>query len=88
MVSPKRILIATYSMCKEGFDVTTLKTLIMATPRPDIEQIVGRILRVEKEKRTTEPLIVDIVDMVFRRQFQERLALYKSRKYTIEKTIF
>jgi superfamily II DNA or RNA helicase len=88
MVSTKRILIATYSMCKEGFDVTTLKTLIMATPRPDIEQIVGRILRVEKEKRTTEPLIVDIVDMVFRRQFQERLALYKSRKYTIEKTIF
>jgi superfamily II DNA or RNA helicase len=57
----------------------------MATPRPDIEQIVGRILRVEKSKRTTEPLIIDIVDPTFRRQFQSRLGLYKERSYVIEK---
>ena len=43
----KRILIATYAMCKEGFDVPTLNTLLMATPRPDIDQVVGRILRVQ-----------------------------------------
>jgi superfamily II DNA or RNA helicase len=42
------VLIATYAMCKEGFDVPTLNTLLMATPRPDVDQIVGRILRVEK----------------------------------------
>jgi superfamily II DNA or RNA helicase len=58
----------------------------MATSRPDIEQIVGRILRIEKDKRNVEPLIIDIVDPAFRRQFQERLSLYKSRKYNIEKT--
>jgi superfamily II DNA or RNA helicase len=71
-------------MCKEGFDVATLNTLMMATPRPDIDQIVGRILRTEKSKRTINPLILDIVDSTMRRQFQQRLALYKKRNYTID----
>jgi len=84
----KRILISTYQLVKEGFDVQKLNTLVMATPRPDIEQIVGRILRVEKSKRTTEPLIIDIVDPTFRRQFQSRLSLYKERSYVIEKVKF
>ena len=81
----KRILIGTYQLCKEGFDVPSLNTLVMATPRPDVVQIVGRILRVEKGKRTVEPLILDIVDAAFRRQFQVRNTLYKERMYTVEK---
>jgi superfamily II DNA or RNA helicase len=81
----KKILIATYSMCKEGFDVPTLNTLLMATPRPDVDQIVGRILRVEKSTRKIHPLILDIVDPQFRRQFQERNGLYKKRAYKITK---
>ena len=85
--STKRILIATYSMCKEGFDVATLNTLLIATSRPDVDQIVGRILRVEKEGRKINPLILDVVDPAFRRQFQERLQLYKKRNYLIEKQL-
>ena len=81
----KTILIATYAMCKEGFDVPTLNTLVMATPRPDVDQIVGRILRVEKSARTATPLILDLVDPQFRRQFQERNALYKQRSYKVTK---
>jgi hypothetical protein len=81
----KKILIATYSMCKEGFDVATLNTLVIATPRPDVDQIVGRILRVEKTNRKIDPLIIDIVDPSFRRQFQERLSLYRKRNYEITK---
>jgi len=81
----KAILIATYSMCKEGFDVPTLNTLLMATPRPDIDQIVGRILRVEKKGRVVHPLIVDIVDPQFRRQFGQRNSLYKKREYRVTK---
>ena len=77
------VLIGTYSMCKEGFDQPTLNTLLMATPRPDIDQIVGRILRTEKSVRTTHPLIIDIVDPTFRRQHQQRLGLYTKRMYTI-----
>jgi len=83
--SDKKILIATYSMCKEGFDVPTLNTLVMATPRPDIDQIVGRILRVEKTKRTIHPLIIDIVDPQFRRQFGQRNTLYRKRNYTVKR---
>lgn len=81
----KRVLVATYAMCKEGFDVPTLNTLLMATPRPDIDQIVGRILRVEKSARTIHPLVIDIVDPQFRRQFQERNGLYKKRNYKVSK---
>ena len=81
----KRILISTYQLVKEGYDVESLNTLVMATPRPDIEQIVGRILRVEKAKRTVAPLVIDIVDSTFRRQFQERLRLYRDRCYETEK---
>ena len=79
------VLIATYAMCKEGFDVPTLNTLLMATPRPDVDQIVGRILRVEKSARTVHPLILDVVDPQFRRQFQERNGLYKKRSYKVTK---
>lgn len=81
----KAILIATYSMCKEGFDVPTLNTLVMATPRPDIDQIVGRILRVEKKGRAVHPLIVDIVDPQFKRQFGMRNSLYRKRQYRVTK---
>jgi superfamily II DNA or RNA helicase len=80
----KKVLIATYSMCKEGFDVATLNTLVMATPRPDIDQIVGRILRTERSVRKIHPLIVDVVDSTFRRQFQARLKLYKDRNYVVD----
>jgi superfamily II DNA or RNA helicase len=79
------VLIATYAMCKEGFDVPTLNTLLMATPRPDVDQIVGRILRVEKSARSIAPLILDVVDPQFRRQFQERNSLYKKRNYSVKK---
>jgi len=86
MIDTKRILIGTYQMCKEGFDVPSLNTLLMATSRPDVDQILGRILREEKGVRKVHPLILDVVDPPFRRQFQERLNLYKSRNYLIEKT--
>jgi len=81
----KKVLIATYAMCKEGFDVATLNTLVMATSRPDVDQIVGRIMRTEKTTRTVHPLIVDIVDPAFRRQFGERMRLYRERNYQVEK---
>ena len=62
-----------------------LNTLIIATPSPDVDQIVGRILRTEKAKRLIDPLIIDIVDPAFRRQFQERLSLYNKRSYNVQK---
>ena len=41
----KKIIIATYSMASEGLDIKTLTTLIMASPKTDVCQSIGRILR-------------------------------------------
>ena len=65
--SEKEIIIATYAMASEGLDIKTLTTLLMATPKTDVCQSVGRILRVKH----SNPLVIDIVDNheIFEKQF-------------------
>ena len=77
----KKIVIATYAMAAEALDIKTLTTLIMATPKTDIEQSVGRILR-EKHSR---PVVVDIVDShnLFQNQWRKRKTFYKKENYKI-----
>uniref|UniRef100_A0A6C0KXH4 Helicase ATP-binding domain-containing protein n=1 Tax=viral metagenome TaxID=1070528 RepID=A0A6C0KXH4_9ZZZZ len=79
----KKIIIATYAMASEGLDIKTLTTLCMATPKTDVCQSVGRILR-SKHKR---PLVIDIVDKhdIFQRQFNKRKTYYNKKKYKIQK---
>ena len=43
----KKIIIATYHIASEGYDNPDLDTLIFATPKSNIEQAIGRILRKE-----------------------------------------
>lgn len=83
MTEGKQIVIASYAMCSEGLDIPTLTTLIMVTPKTDIEQTVGRILRVKH----SSPLIVDVVDVhePFQNQWKKRLAFYKKQGYTVTK---
>lgn len=80
----KKVVIATYAMAEEGLDIKTLNTLIMATPKTDVVQSIGRILRCDHK----EPLVIDIVDQhqVFKNQWQKRLKYYKRQKYKIMKT--
>ena len=77
----KQVIVATYSMAAEGLDIKTLTKLIMATPRSDIEQAVGRILR----DKHANPIVVDIIDThdVFQNQWKKRKRFYKSQKYKI-----
>jgi len=77
----KKVIIATYSMAAEALDIKTLTTLIMATPKSDIEQSVGRILRVPGSK----PVVVDIIDahQPFKNQFNKRKVFYKKQNYKI-----
>ena len=77
----KKIIIATYAMAEEGLDIKTLTTLIMATPKVDVTQAVGRILR-EKRK---ESLVIDIVDshVVFQRHFTKRKRFYNKQNFKI-----
>lgn len=79
--SLKQIIIATYSMASEGLDIKTLTTLIMATPKTDIEQSVGRILR----EKHSEPIVVDIIDAhePFKNQWKKRKTFYRKEGYKI-----
>lgn len=55
-----RLLLGTYQYAKEGLDDPGLDTLFLATPKSDVEQPVGRILREFPGKKP--PLVVDFVD--------------------------
>lgn len=83
----KQIILGTYSMASEGMDIPSLNTIILATPKTDVEQSVGRILREKKEVRLFDPLIIDIIDQIpnFVRQSQHRKRFYKKNNYTISK---
>jgi len=77
----KQVIIATYSMASEGLDIKSLTTLIMATPKTEIEQTVGRILR----EKHSQPVVVDIIDHqpLFQNQWQKRKLFYKKQNYKI-----
>ena len=78
----RRIILSTYMMTSEAFDVPELNTLILCTPKSDVIQIVGRILR---KKHTINPLIIDFKDdfSVFNNQYKKRVSYYKKCSYTI-----
>ena len=77
----RRIVLATYAMAAEALDIKSLSTLVMATPKTDIEQSVGRILRA----RGQNPIVVDIVDTheYLKRQYNTRRIFYKKCNYKI-----
>jgi hypothetical protein len=73
-------------MASEAMNIKSLNTMIMASPRKKIEQSTGRILRVKKDERLVDPLIVDIIDShdVYQGQWNKRRIYYKKCKYKIE----
>lgn len=84
LTESKKIVIATYSMAAEALDIKTLTTLIMATPKTDIEQSVGRILR----EKHSNPIVVDIIDShsIFKNQWKKRRTFYNKENYKIIRT--
>jgi hypothetical protein len=80
----KQIVLATYAMAAEALDIKTLSILVMATPKTDITQSVGRILRVKH----AQPIVVDVVDThdLFQNQWQQRRRFYRKCNYRIEQT--
>jgi superfamily II DNA or RNA helicase len=77
----KKIIIATYAMASEGLDIKTLTSLILASPKTDVCQSVGRILR----QKHSSPLVIDIIDShdIFMSQWYKRRKYYKSQNYKI-----
>ena len=78
-----QVIFGTFSMASEALDIPDLNTLVMATPRKEIEQTVGRILR---KVHDVQPVVVDIVDQLpsFSRQGMLRRKFYKNNQYVIK----
>lgn len=76
----KNVIIATYQMASEGYDNPTLDTLILSTPKSNIEQCVGRILR---QVNTNKALLIDIVDSysIFNILYFKRIRFYKKKEF-------
>lgn len=81
----KEIIVATYAMAEEALDIKTLSALILATPKTDVTQAVGRILRTKH----CFPLIVDIVDQhdIFEKQWVKRRRFYKKCGYNMKEIV-
>ena len=81
-----RVLLASYAMASEAMNIKTLNTVIMASPRKKVEQSTGRILRVQKDQREVNPIIVDIVDShgMYQGQYRKRAAYYRKCHYRIQ----
>lgn len=80
----KQVVLATYAMAAEALDIKTLSTLLLMSPKTDIIQSVGRILRT----KNNSPLIVDLIDphVCFQNQWVKRRQYYKKCNYKIIKT--
>jgi superfamily II DNA or RNA helicase len=72
----KRVVLATYGMTKEGTDKPWWDTLVLATPKGDAEQAIGRVTRYKKDKK--QPVILDLLDSskLHRNFYLKRLELY------------
>ncbi len=80
------ILFATYDMAHEGLDIDRLNTVILATPKKNIIQSVGRIMRRILKNGDIRPIIIDIADelSIFKRQSEKRLKDYNESKYKVK----
>ena len=82
-----RILLASYAMASEAMNIKTLNTVVLASPRKQVEQSTGRILRVRPDQRSVPPMIVDIIDnhSMYLGQWRKRLTYYRKCSYQIER---
>lgn len=72
----KKIILGTYGLVNEGFNLPKLNCLLFATPRSSIIQAIGRIYR---KTHDITPMIIDIVDdfSIFKAQHYKRKSIYK-----------
>jgi superfamily II DNA or RNA helicase len=83
----KQVILGTFMMASEGFDCRyPLNTIILASPKSNIEQAVGRILRQDAKDQTFIPLVIDIMDSfsTFSGQCFKRIKFYQKNNYNIE----
>ena len=77
-----KVIVATYALTSEGFDLPRLNALVLATPASDVEQSCGRVMRGSASRGAT---IVDLVDAwgVCFAQYAKRRGFYKRTGFTL-----
>ena len=85
--SKKKIIFATFSQAHEGLDIPTLDTVILTTPKSDIVQSIGRIMR-ETHGKKNNPHIYDIFDQwsICHAMYTKRLKVYRQGGFKIPNT--
>jgi superfamily II DNA or RNA helicase len=81
------VILGTFSMASEAMNIPSLNTILLATPKSNIEQSVGRILREKKEVRKFSPLILDVLDHIHHGcigQYRKRKTYYKDCGYRVQ----
>jgi len=75
-----RIIVSTFALVSEAFDVPRLNALVMLTPASDVTQTVGRILR-----GAGDPLVIDMHDQwsVCFAQAKKRSSQYSSSGFAV-----
>lgn len=84
-VKVKPIIFTTFAMMAEGTNIPWLDTCVLAMPRSNVEQTVGRIRREYEDKG--DPVVMDILDEdspVFSGYGESRLRWYKKIGCTIK----
>lgn len=78
----ERVIFATFALAQEGLDIPKLDTVLLATPKSDVKQAVGRILR---GKTGNSPEVYDIVDSwsVFSYMARKRRSTYAQLGFTL-----
>jgi superfamily II DNA or RNA helicase len=84
--SKKQIIFATFSQAHEGLDIPSLDTVILATPKSDIVQSIGRIMR-ETHGKKNNPHIYDMFDQwsICHAMYNKRLKVYRQGGFKIPK---
>jgi superfamily II DNA or RNA helicase len=82
--SQKKIIFATFSQAHEGLDIPALDTVLLASPKSDIVQSIGRIMR-ETTGKQNNPVIHDVRDdwSIFTAMYFKRLKVYKAGGFRI-----
>lgn len=80
------ILFGTYDMAQEGLDIDKLNTLVLATPKKNVTQALGRVMRKILKEGDVRPLIIDVCDnlSIYSKQGALRQKLYNKNKYRVE----
>jgi len=83
--STRQIIFGTFSQAHEGLDIPTLDTVLLVTPKSDIKQSIGRILRETGGKKNC-PHIYDILDKwsLLYAMYQKRKRVYKEGGFIID----